>query len=299
LSIAKKNREGLDGAKSGLFYNAVEIWRATKPTYWIFENVASMSKESKQTISEILGVEPILINSALVSAQQRKRLFWTNITGINQPADRGIYLKDILEIDLDQKYNVSQESVDKFLVGGKPKNYKKDIEKSTTLTASMFKGYGNDGMMVVDSNKTSKLGYIGNSDSQGNRVYSDGSKSVTLSANSGGLGSKTGLYCVAQRGRPDQNGKYEQKIEARDDEKTNALTTAQKDNLVSDNYVIRKLTPVECCRLQTFPDDWNLTGIFETKKGIEELPISNTQRYKQLGNAVTVEVIKHILTHVK
>jgi DNA-cytosine methyltransferase len=97
LSIAKKDRKGLDGERSGLFWEYVRILKEVKPKYFILENVASMPKEAKAIITETLGVEPIMINAALVSAQQRKRLFWTNIPNITQPEDRGIFLKDILE----------------------------------------------------------------------------------------------------------------------------------------------------------------------------------------------------------
>ena len=79
LSIAKKDRKGLDGERSGLFYEYVRILKEVKPKFFILENVASMSKEAKQGItSHLYGIEPVLLNSALVSAQQRKRLFWVS-----------------------------------------------------------------------------------------------------------------------------------------------------------------------------------------------------------------------------
>lgn len=99
LSIAQKNRKGLDGERSGLFWEYVRILREVKPTYFVLENVASMPKGAKQTITEELGVEPVLINASLVSAQSRKRFFWTNIPMEGLPEDRGILLKDILEPD--------------------------------------------------------------------------------------------------------------------------------------------------------------------------------------------------------
>jgi len=101
LSIAKKNRKGLDGERSGLFWHFVRIKNEVQPKYFILENVASMSKESKDIISKALGVEPIMIDAALVSAQRRKRLFWTNIPNVVLPEDRGILLKDILQLDHD------------------------------------------------------------------------------------------------------------------------------------------------------------------------------------------------------
>lgn len=97
LSIAKKDRKGLSGERSGLFWEYVRILKEVKPKYFVLENVNSMPKEAKQVITEVLGVEPIMINAALVSAQNRKRLFWTNIPSVTLPEDRGILLKDIIE----------------------------------------------------------------------------------------------------------------------------------------------------------------------------------------------------------
>lgn len=97
LSIAKEDRKGLQGEKSSLFFKYVECLKRFKPKYFLLENNASMPKEAKETISQMLGVEPILINSALVSGQMRKRLYWTNIVGVTQPADKGITLQSLLE----------------------------------------------------------------------------------------------------------------------------------------------------------------------------------------------------------
>ena len=97
LSIAMKDREGLAGQKSKLFWEYVKILKELKPKYFLLENVARMSTEDKNIISGIVGVEPIRINSSLVSAQLRDRLYWTNIPNIEQPKDKGILLKDILE----------------------------------------------------------------------------------------------------------------------------------------------------------------------------------------------------------
>ena len=96
FSVAGKG-EGFDG-KSGLFWEYVRIFKETKPTYFLLENVV-MKKEWEDIITEALGVEPIKINSSLVSAQNRKRLYWTNIPNIEQPIDRNIKLSDILDDD--------------------------------------------------------------------------------------------------------------------------------------------------------------------------------------------------------
>src|SRR3990167_3913776 len=76
LSIAKRNRKGLSGERSGLFWEYVRVLEEIKPKWFILENVASMPQEAKDTITKALGVEPILFNASLVSAQMRKRLFW-------------------------------------------------------------------------------------------------------------------------------------------------------------------------------------------------------------------------------
>lgn len=210
LSIAKTNRQGLNGEHSSLFWEYVRVLHEVKPTYFILENVASMPKADKAIITETLGVEPVMIDASLVSAQSRKRLFWTNLPQTGLPADRGILLKDILEPEVDESY---------------------------TTTRSSFTPTGGR-----------QIGYIGATAGQANRVYSPDGKSATLSANGGGSGAKTGLYQVDGR--------------------------------------IRKLTPVECERLQGVPDGYT--------EGI-----SKTQRYKCLGNAFNVDVIAHLLTPLR
>jgi len=94
--------------RSRLFFTFVDILRHYQPRYFLLENV-KMKKESEQVITEHMGVEPIMINSALVSAQNRKRLYWTNIPNVTQPEDRGLVLKDILEDSFDNKYYLSND----------------------------------------------------------------------------------------------------------------------------------------------------------------------------------------------
>lgn len=282
LSIAKKDRKGLDGDRSGLFWEYVRILRDTNPLFFVLENVASMPKKDMDIISETLGVQPILINASLVSAQSRRRLFWTNIPNVDQPADRGILLKDILEADVD----------DKFQVKGK------------------FTQTAHTGRDLV------KVGHIGNGPSQGNRVYSTDGKSVTLSANGGGCGAKTGLYWTepqypihvpdgsstepvrvgheqrrklkdGKRADDDPTIEAVRRIETRNDDKCGTLTTVLKDNHIVDvaTHRIRKLTPIECERLQGLPDDYTHG-------------IAITNRYKCLGNAFNADVVAHILSSI-
>lgn len=282
LSIAKKDRQGLQGERSGLFYEYVRILNEAKPKYFILENVASMSKASRDIISQELGVEPVLINSALVTAQQRKRYYWVGKlvdekyeqVKVEQPEDQKIYLKDIVEsgvVDRDKSYCIDAN----YFKGGNLKSY---FEK---------------GRRQLVFNKPVRVAHL-NKGGQGDRVYATNAKSVTLSALGGGRGAKTGLYAVAQRGRYVEAGKRkdikraktEQRFETSFNEKANTLTRVQKDSLLLEtdieNYVIRKLTVNECCKLQGFPD------------GYCDL-VSKTQGYKALGNSFTIPVIKHII----
>lgn len=87
---------GLNGEKSGLFYEYIRILKYVKPKYFLLENVASMEGKWKDLMSQIIGVQPIMINSALVCAAERKRLYWTNIPNVEQPQDKGVMLKDIV-----------------------------------------------------------------------------------------------------------------------------------------------------------------------------------------------------------
>jgi DNA (cytosine-5)-methyltransferase 3A len=293
LSIANKNRKGLYGNRSGLFWEYLRIRNEIKPKYFILENVLSMSKEAKDTISYALGVEPIMINAALVSAQNRKRLFWVGQlqkdgyykkVEICQPKDMGILLKDILESNVDEKYYVKIN--EKYGLKG----FCDLNEKSKSMTASMYKVYGNDGVTTVRVGTLNKGG-------QGERIYSADGKSITISSSTGGFGGKTGIYAVAQRGRNIVNGvrkdvvgaKTEQRIEVGKGDKAHTITSVQKDSMVMNESVIRKLTPTECLRLQSMPDDYFDRAEYKGK------PISNTQRYKMCGNAFNCAVIAHII----
>lgn len=96
FSLANKNITGLDGEKSSLFYHYYRLLKELKPKYFLLENV-KMKKADQAKLTELLGVEPIAINSNLVSAQNRPRLYWTNIPGIDTPADKHIEVNDVLD----------------------------------------------------------------------------------------------------------------------------------------------------------------------------------------------------------
>lgn len=220
--------------RSKLFFEYVDILNHIKKlnpnVKFLLENV-KMKKEWQDIISSYLGIEPIEINSALVSAQQRKRLYWTNIEGVSQPEDKGILLKDILESGIgwqDKAYCLTA-------------TYKGAIFKDTIERCRRT--------MIAES---VKIGHIGNG-GQAQRIYTIFGKSVSLKSNSGGQGGKTGLY---------------------------------KIDLPNGEYIIRKLTPIECERLQTLPDDYTAG-------------ISDTRRYTCLGNGWTVDVIAHIFKGLK
>jgi DNA (cytosine-5)-methyltransferase 3A len=285
LSIAKKGREGLSGSRSGLFWEYVRIRDEVKPKYFILENVNSMPKEAKDTISEALGVQPVMINASLVSAQNRKRLFWVGRWNdgkyeqveIPQPEDRGILLKDILE---------SGDT---------------DRLKSYCVDANYFKGSSYEHYKEKGNRQLVFLGGIRNKDwakdgkdfsrnfGQGDRVYSPEGKSTTLSAMGGGRGAKTGLYAIKSNYNNTLN--YDKANTLGSNSQCQTAKTGQ--GLVDfEKQIIRKLTPTECLRLQSMPDDYFDKATYKNK------PISNTQRYKMCGNAFNCKVIEHILKHL-
>lgn len=271
LSIAKQGRKGLDGERSGLFWEYVRVLNQLKPRYFVLENVASMPEKDKNIISEALGVQPVMINAALVSAQNRKRLFWVGKktkTGykqilIPQPKDRKILLQDVL------------------LDGST------DDLKSLCVTATYHKKNEQD-YLNKSQGQMVRVGAIGKG-GQGDRIYSPEGKSVALSANGGGRGAKTGLYAVPVAMRNRGKGKQP---EYNKTGKANAMTSVQTDSMVEIKKQIRKLHPVECLRLQSLPDKYFDKATYQGK------PISNTQKYKMCGNAFNCEVVKHILKNL-
>jgi DNA-cytosine methyltransferase len=266
-----------DDPRSVLFWKFVEIVNYYKPKYFLLENVR-MKKEYLQVITDALGVEPICINSSLVSAQNRVRYYWTNIPNVTQPEDKGVVLSDILE-DVGTGWIKSHGE------------WHARNDKSMCLDANYFKGVDNHGQRTMI-----KCGQM--------------------------IGRKINPV-TGRRDDYNKDIKPVQRIEIREDSKTGAITTVQKDNLIvrqinpdkscggkqphmqdrvyhvegksaalTASFANRcnagisygeykKLTPVECERLQTLPDNYT--------EGV-----SNTQRYKALGNGWTVDVIAHI-----
>ena len=403
-----------DDPRSALFFEFIRLLKEIKPKYFLLENVR-MKKEFLQVITEqvsmcypehkgddLLGglIEPILINSALLSAQSRQRYYWTNIPEVEQPEDKGVILRDILEDYPDEKYNLSESKVNRVLNEKRGKGFfynensekigtviagyhkeptdgsyieqkkpvadivakngkkliKENIDKAMTLTARDYKGLSGRGSTGVRLTKPKQVGVA--VDVSGHdilkRVYSPDGKSPTLNAHGGGNTEPKVVSGGAFRGRYDGD-KTQQKLELRKDKKSNAITTVSKDSIVVkdvieeeriivdaekrqlliaeatkkgytviedgdcfdinypksktrrgrnmkykcnaltptaqdymrfENLSWRKLTPLECERLQTVPDGY-------TKD------VSNTQRYKMLGNGWTVDVIAHILKNME
>jgi len=426
-----------DDPRSALFFEFIRLLKEIKPKYFLLENVR-MKKEYLQVISEQVsacypeipfGIEPTMICSSLVSAQSRKRYYWTNIPNVTQPEQKGIVLRDILETReveglTDKAIAYMNRSSDKWS-GGKTRKdiyIKDESEKSMCLTANMYKGvpYGviavdkpvkvgmnveevkvrkhdidieelkkflisakdtsgkgnkqiakemdckythvehwfrrgdffaipgddiwfdlkkcigiqseewdqrimefeyRDGVYetkqrVYSENGKSPTLTAGNSeqyietsdkpiqvgiatDINGHdilkRVYSEDGKSPTVNTCQGG-NREPKVLAGAYRARSiDKDGnrvewkeeKPKQMLELRKDEKSNTVTSVQKDNVLTQDEVYwRKLTPLECERLQTVPDNYTDH-------------VSNSQRFKMLGNGWTIAVIKHIFKNME
>ena len=357
-----------------LFSQYVRALHEAKPKFFIYENNKSMSKAIRESITETFGFEPICINSALVSAQNRLRLYWVgkrNADGtyskvdVEQPEDRGILLKDILDgadlTNCEKSYrltssydgacpwntierhqrNMVAEPVN-ITADGKAQCvratcYKdtvrnivgNDIDKKTGVAEPVcVASRGRYSDTVSQTNKTdaptyqhyeartdgktnaittvskdnlvvepARVGIYPTSDgrlldSQGMRIYSVDAKSVTQSAQGGGMGAKTGLYAIPV----EFDNNIPVKAISAADGKTYTVYEVKNGNitikgktypikLIDGYYIIRKLTVSECKRLQTVPD-WY------------EFPVSDTQAYKMLGNGWTVDVIVHILKYL-
>jgi DNA (cytosine-5)-methyltransferase 3A len=318
--------------QSYLFWEYMRLLNECKPTYFLLENV-EMGEKWEKVLSKAIGVNGIHINSALVSAQNRKRIYWTNIgmqpsglfgdleSIIQQPKDKCILLKDILETDVDEKYFLSEKMIAGFEKHKERHNDKgtgfgyipkTETDKGNSLRANSALA-PTDNMIIVHSTfgRTSTNGNGGNG-----HLSKDGDKTYCLDA-----ANSMAVEIVAQRGRGENN---EQQLEARKDGKTNCLTSVQKDNLIrqlnpstesggnqpyQQNRVydvngispalntdgrshavevtsrIRRLTPIECERLQTVADNYTAH-------------VSDSQRYKMLGNGWTIDVIAHIFSYL-
>jgi DNA (cytosine-5)-methyltransferase 3A len=293
LSIAKKGRKGLDGDRSGLFWEYVRILKLLNPKWFILENVNSMSKADRDIITREMGVQPVMIDAALVSAQSRKRLFWTNIDVVGLPIDRGIRVKDILEPDAEEDERMLTDKGKAYCLTA---TYSHVNSTEAGIKNSVERGQRTQVKFTSSGGGLIQVGHIGNTNHQGNRVYSDEGKAPTLTKGSsvgGAVPIKIGrdigrrLNEDGHRADHDKTIPIERRIETREDDKSGTLTSVMKDNVVvnTETTKIRKLTPVECERLQGLPDNYT--------EGV-----STTNRYRCLGNAFNVDVIAFILSFI-
>ena len=332
-----------DDPRSKLFFEFVRLLKEVKPKYFLLENVR-MKKEYLDVISEQVGAQPTLINSALLSAQSRQRYYWTNIPIDKNIEDRGIVLKDILETEPSQPTLMSDKFVNRQQ--GRSCLIDQNKEKASNLSAMEYVKNGRQGdYLACDyDGKPKQVGIA--ADIKGHdiikRVYSPEGKSPTLTTMGGGhrepkvsvqsyrevrteeakqirkmTRQKTGKDHTPYRSKrlePRTDGKvgtvtpslnndhkisiqqvnpsreaagkqpYIQNRVFSEEGKSHALTAsfASRTNVETNDLHWRKLTPLECERLQTVPDNYTES-------------VSNTQRYKMLGNGWTVDVIAHIL----
>lgn len=279
--------------QSYLFWEYMRLLNEVKPKYFLLENVM-MGEKWEKVLSKAIGIKPIMINSALVSAQNRQRLYWTNIglkpqglfgdleTIIQQPKDKGILLKDILEQNVSDKYFLTKNGVDKINRYNNSDRCYDNSGKGMCLAAGYYK-QGRDNQLIVHntlprSSTTGKggSGHLSRADGktycldtgQTNAVEIREVKQINLSKESGGKQ-------PYQHNRVyDYNGLM------------TCLDTDSGRKSIYHESKIRRLTPVECERLQTVKDNYTNH-------------VSDSQRYKMLGNGWTVDVIKHIFEYIK
>jgi DNA (cytosine-5)-methyltransferase 3A len=246
--------------QSYLFWEYMRILKEVKPKYFLLENV-EMGEKWEKILSRAIGMNGIHINSALVSAQNRKRIYWTNIgakpsglfgdlaSAIPQPKDQGILLKHILDHNVDEKYFLSEKAIE-------------------YLNRDSLGKY------------SSRLAFMN---------YEDKSKSTCVTANHSKGIPYNMVTCVASRGRnPEKESGGQQPYQQNRVYDTNGispcLSVDARSPAIHENLRIRRLTPTECKKLQTIPDWYDMSVV------------SETQQYRQLGNGWTIEVIKHILS---
>jgi DNA-cytosine methyltransferase len=246
-----------DDPRSALFFEFVRLLKECKPKYFLLENVR-MKKIYQDVITEHLGVEPIMINSSLLSAQNRLRLYWTNIPNITIPEDKGLVLKDILEYNQTSVSELSEAKKDRVLNSQRGKGffYNPDQhDKIGTLIAGYHKEPTDASYLEIPIKNPERV-------------------------------RETSNYWqmdVSGKGYASQQDRI-RKL----DKPSNSLAAGSASIpkvMLHEKVTYRKLTPIECERLQTVPDNYT--------QGV-----SNTQRYKMLGNGWTVDVIAHILKNI-
>jgi DNA (cytosine-5)-methyltransferase 3A len=289
--------------QSYLFWEYMRLINEVKPKYFLLENVM-MGEKWEKVLSKAIGVKPIEINSALVSAQNRRRLYWTNIgmqpsglfgdmeSIIEQPKDKGILLKHILESEVDEKYFLSEKTI-ATITRHKNKiiDNKENPKQSCTIHANYFKMGGRDQQYIIHnmmprSSKSGKGG-TGHLTRQDGKTYcidtgNTNAVEIVLTSKDKRL-KKTINENNLVKGEVKALDIYNQSIHNR---YPTLKDPKHNDRALFDGSRIRKLTPKECERLQTVADNYTNH-------------ISDTQRYKMLGNGWTVDVIAHIFSYLK
>ena len=266
LSIAGKGT-GLDGDRSGLFFEAIRIIRETQPDVFIFENVRGLlsnngGRDFTRCLKEISNIglydcEWQLLNTRWLLPQNRERVYFVGHLG--NGSTRKVF--PVTESDFVRtERNTSEKGLHK---------------PASTLMARAYASW--NGNFIVENTKRN---------AQAQRVNSIYKHSVTLSAQGGGQGARTGLYAVPVI-TPQRLNKRQKGRRFKEDGEPMFTLTSQDTHGVFDGIRIRRLTPVECERLQGFPDDW-------TRYGTGGKELSDNARYRMLGNAVSVPVVKLI-----
>lgn len=299
---------GHDDPRSRLYWVFLDILHHVQKlnpnVKYLLENVR-MRPSDEARINESLGIRPVVINSALVSAQNRVRLYWSNIrtksegiwgellTDIPQPADRGIYIGDILDDEVDEKYYMRNLSLDEEAIESiaptqegktsdvvkldKKLKLKAQQDKASCLTAGGHSGGNHSDMDILYIRDPWLRKNLRTPSDKANALLSCSYKG----ARANGMSVVPGTWRTHKDGqgfRPTTGGKAPC-IPAR------ARNDGSGQPVAKVGCMLRRLTPTECSRLQTIPD-WYKWGC------------SDTQAYKMLGNGWTVEVIKHILSHI-
>jgi DNA (cytosine-5)-methyltransferase 3A len=275
--------------QSYLFWEYMRLLNEVKPKYFLLENVM-MGEKWEKILSKAIGVKPIMINSSLVSAQNRQRLYWTNIglepqglfgdleSTIQQPNDKVILLKDILEPEADTKYYLSEKMILNF--GRTNEILNQDIIITHNLQKRSAdrpalkenKNAGGSGHLSKSDGKTYCLD-IGNT--QAVEIFNNDRLNKTIEIHKEYLQYGTLIDSYNKTIHTEKSITISKRVNA-----------SSQTHIVGNKSKIRRLTPVECERLQTVKD--NYTNY-----------VSDSQRYKMLGNGWTVDVIAHILNYIK
>jgi len=287
-----------DDPRSKLFFEFMRLRDELKPKYVLLENVR-MSKQSQDVISKYMGFEPQALDSKYKSAQKRYRLYWW---GRLTTCEAGTWVYEQMPIEEMRDKKIVMQDI---LEDGYATDVMTNADGKSHCLTARYNGavWWNSierkqrTMVLKDNPTVSRDGLIrvGTADLKGHdsikRVYAQEGKAPTLTTMQGGHREpKVAIGRIVNR-RLDENGTrkddqldlpFTRQLEVREDEKSNCLTTVQKDNVVVSKDMWRKLTPLECERLQTIPDNYTNH-------------VSNSQRYKMIGNGWTVDVVAHIL----